>query len=262
MPHTLAFNPPVRGKGGPLLHLHLREPLLELEKKLSSGKIAGPETPYRKSRDVENLLDDITFGIRAPSIDPALVVSLGLNQGKGTPFELSRGHIHRTSEAMRPDVLLGHSSAEDSGQKVQVAVVDELSVLAVALLRELGRDSYLSTIRSADGSAVSGIAILSGGKLDSFIIYGNHPTVSELTVFEDKEALDVLRLLRANNGLRKLFDEIKDRPHPSSMDEERFRFLMGEFAQGALSAHHLVRLVEEVFLAFADRFPGLLSSKN
>lgn len=262
MPHTFAFNPPVRGRGGPLLHLRTKEPLLDLEKSLEARRLAGPESPYRKSREVENLLDDITFGIRSPSMDPALMVSLGLNAGRGTSFELSRGHIHNTDAAMRPDILLGHSSAEGPPHTVKVAVVDELSVLAVTLLRELGKTSYLSTIRTDAGSTVSGIAILSDGKMDSFIIYGNHPPVSELTVFEDKEALDVLRLLRAHNGLRKLFDEVKDSSVLSGSDEARYRFLIGEFAKGALSAHHLVRVVEEIFVAFTERFPALIGDKG
>ncbi|MEW6722274.1 MAG: hypothetical protein AB1324_03365 [Candidatus Micrarchaeota archaeon] len=259
MPHTLQFHPPVRGKGGPLLRLRVKEPLEELGRELSSKIIEGPETPYRKSRDVENLLDSVTFGFR--QADPLLMLSLGLDSGvKGAPFELARGHIHSASEPMRPDVLLGHSSAE-GGATVRIAIMEELSVLAATMLRELGKDCYLSVIHSADGANLSGIALISDGTIESFVIRGNHPTVSGLTIFDDREALNVLLLLRAHNGLRKLFLEVKDKSGLSSSDMERYKRLMADFAVGAESAHHLVRIVEEVYVAFSSRFPDALSQK-
>lgn len=259
MPHTIAFNPPVRGKGGPLLRLHLKEPLHELGRTLSSRRMEGPDTPYRRNRDLDNLLDDITFGIRPK--DPVLIVSLGIEAGaRGTAFEYSRAHVHRSGEAMRPDVLLGHSAAEGEG-KVTIAIMEELSILAATMLRELGKDCYLSVIRSADGTNASGIALIADGRLDSFTIRGNHPAVSSLTIFDDAEALDVLRLLRAHNGLRLLYDEVKDQSRLASADMERYQRLMADFAVGAGSAHHLVRLVEDVYVAFASRFPDTLPNK-
>lgn len=260
MAHTYAFNPPVRCRGGPVLALRLGDPMLE--KTLSGRILQGAQAPYRRSRDVENLLDDITFRVKpATRTDALLMVSLGLSAGRKTKFEFSHGHTHRTGELMSPDVLLSHSGAE-GGRTVQIAVMEELRVLAVALLRELGYSSYLSVIRAADGTAVSGLVVISDDSAQSFVINGNHPALSELTVFEDSEALDILRLLRARNGLRLLFDEIKDGSRISSAEEARYRHLISEFAVSAQSAHHLVTLVEEVFVAFAERFPELLAPKR
>jgi hypothetical protein len=261
MPHTYTFDPPVRCKGGPALTIRFKDPLLE--KTLASKMVQGHETPYRKSRDVENLLDDISFGVKPARLnDGILMVSLGLSQGLGTKFEFSRSHTHSTTEPMYPDVLLAHSTAEDSGRIVKVSVMDELNILAVALLRELGQPSYLSAIHAADGSCISGLVVISGESIQSFIISGSHPSVSKLTIYEDNEVVDVLRLLRAHNGLRLLFYEIKDSSRISSFDQERFNRLMSEFAVGAESAHHLVNVVEGVFLAFVKRFPELIGTKE
>jgi hypothetical protein len=238
----------------------MKEPLHELGRTLLSRRMDAPDTPYRGNHDIDNLLDNITFGVRPK--DPVLVVSLGLDAGaRGTAFEFCQTHVHRSGEMMRPDALLGHSSAEGGGN-VKIAIMEELSILAATMLRELGKDCYLSVIRSADGANLSGIALISEGRLDSFTIRGNHPPVSSLTIFEDAEALNVLRLLRAHNGLRLLYDEVKDKSRLASADLERYKGLMADFAIGAGSAHHLVRLVEDVYLAFASRFPDVMPDKN
>jgi hypothetical protein len=261
MPHTYTFNPPVRCKGGPTLTIRFKDPLLE--GKLSSKVLHGSQTPYRKSREVENLLDDVTFRVKpATTTDTILMLSLGLTEGRGTKFEFSHGHTHSTNELMSPDVLLAHSGAEGGGRMVQIAVMEELRVLAVTLLRELGYPSYLSAIQAADGTTVSGLLVMGQDSAQSFIINGNHPTVSQLTVFDDSEVVDILRLLRARNGLRLLFNEVKDGSRISSADQERYRILISEFAAGAVSAHHLVNIVEDVFLAFAERFPELIGPKK
>lgn len=258
MPHTYTFNPPVRGnKAGPLLRIRLCEPLLD--KTLSEARMPIHSGPYRKSRDVENLLDDITFRIRPKSGDDALLmVSLGLAiPGRGTKFEPSPLHIHSSPMTMSPDVLLAHSADEDK-RIVKISAMDELSVLAVALLRELGEKSYLSSIQSAEGGSYSGLAVLDDETVKSFIISGSHPSVSKLTIFEDSEVADLLRLLRAHNGLRQLFLDLRDSNTISTIDRERYHNLILEFALGARSAHHLVRLAEEIFIAFTERFPELL----
>jgi len=260
MSHTISFNPPVRGKGGPLLRLYMKEPLHELGKALASKRMDSGDTPYRRNLDLDNLLDNITFGVRPK--DPVLVVSLGLEAGaRGTGFEYCRSHVHRSGMMMRPDVLLAHSHSE-GGANVKIAIMEELSILAATMLRELGKDCYLSVIRSADGADLSGIALISDGRLDSFTIRGNHPAVSSLTIFDDAEALNVLRLLRAHNGLRLLYDAVKDKSRLATGDLERYRELMADFAVGAGSAHHLVQLVEDVYIAFASRFPDVMPNKN
>jgi hypothetical protein len=264
MPHTYAFNPPVRGNWrGPLLKIQLKDPLLE--KTLSLGKIEGPGTPYRKSADVENLLDDLTFRRSASGQDGLLLISLALVHGVlppgSTAFDIEHGHIHNTNQPMYPDVLLGHSAREEGGRIVKIAVEDELGILAVSLLRELGYPTYLSAVETPAGTTISGFVILKDDEIRSMVIRKSHPYVSKLMIFDDGDAVNVLRLLHARNGLRRLFEEMKDRSMRSA-DEERYRFLMGEFALGAASAHHLVRPVEEIFVAFAERFPELLRPKE
>jgi hypothetical protein len=239
----------------------LKDPLLE--KTLASGVMDAHETPYRKSRDVENLLDDISFGVKRAGLnDSILMVSLGLGRGLGTKFEFSRSHTHSTTEPMHPDILLAHSTAEDGGQVVKVSVMDELNVLAVTLLRELGQSSFLSAIHAADGSCISGLAVINSEAIQSFIISGSHPSVSKLTIYQDREVTEILRLLRAHNGLRLLYDELKERSRPGSSEAERYHRLISEFAIGAESAHHLVDIIQDVFVAFASRFPELIGPKK
>lgn len=260
MSHIITFNPPVKGRGGPLLRLPLREPLHELTRELHAKHIDPSLTPYRKGPALSNLIDDITFGVRPK--EPVLVVSLGLDLGfRGSPFEYAQTHVHIIDAPMRPDELLTHSPAEGKGS-VKIAIMEELSVLAATMLRELGKDCYLSVIRSTNGSNFSGIAIFSGGQLESFIVRGSHPSVSGITIFDDAEALGVLRLLRAHNGLRLLYNEVKDKHALSSTDFDRYRSLIVDFASGAESAHHLVKLVEDVYLAFVSRFPEVAGGKN
>jgi hypothetical protein len=257
MPHAFAFDPPVRGnRRGPLLKIQLKAPLTDSS--LTSRAFPVPDTPYRKSRDVENLLDDIAFRTRPAEKDDALlIVSLGLVQGK-TRFDPSPNHVHNTDELMRPDVLIGHSSGEGAGRIVKIAVMDELCILAATLLRELGQASYLSTISTPEGSCLSGVAVLNEKNIDSFTLAGAHPSVSRLVVFDDAEVVSLLRLLKAHNCLRLLYDQTKERSHLSSAEEARYRHLIGEFGLGTQSAHHLVGIIEDVFLAFAKRFPDLL----
>ncbi len=55
---------------------------------------------------------------------------------------------------------------------------------------------------------------------------------------------------------------MKDKSRLASGDLERYKELMAGFATGAGSAHHLVRLVEDVYIAFASRFPDVMPNKN
>lgn len=266
MSHTYLFSPPVRGNWrGPQLRLPLEDPLLE--ERLASGKVEGPEHPYRRSAVVENLLDDLTFRTRPDSVQQSLhLISLGLLPGKkgmlGTSFELAPGHIHATNERMSPDVLLEHSEKEEGGKVVRVTIEDEISVLAVAMMRRLGYSTYLSAVESPAGTQISGLVVLRDNAVHSMVMSERHPYVSKLVIFEDDDTVNVLRLLSANNGLKKLFDKIRVCGKLGSGDEERFRLLMGEFASGAIPAHHLMRTVEEIFVAFASTYPDLIGSKN
>ena len=285
MPHTYAFKPPVRGKqGGPLLRLHdsLHDPLLE--KTLVSTRLNAPLTPYRKSPEVENLLDDLTFKI--PSKDLSLEQSVVLltcglllrsreaalkerdkKPPAGVVFELSPKHVHNTDDPMSPDVLIGHSARENREHVVKIAVTDELSLLAVTLLRELGYESYLSTVTTPDGVRVSGLSIIQNEvEVSNFVIHGNHPSIAELTIFEDPEVLKFLTLLRANNNVKRLISDLRvgfGTPEETRerllrlLAPERYNRAFVDFAVGSVSGHHLTTFVEDALVQLAKIFPEL-----
>src|SRR5512143_1432621 len=237
MPHTFSFAPPLRGsRGGPLLRLDIRDPALEPA--LRSSQMEPQVSPYRKSRDVENLLDQVTCGVQPRSLDDTvLLMSLGLDTsgrkaGGGTAFSLSPGHIHKTEEAMRPDVLLGHSAYENRDRLVGIARMDELSLLAVSLMRELGFSSFLSSVQTPSGASLSGLVAMHDGEMGNFIIRGTHPPVSRLVIFEDREVHCLLSLLRTHNGVKKLAAEMSAGTASPSDMYIRLQYLMADFARG------------------------------
>ncbi len=250
MPHAFTFAPPLRGsKGGPLLKFGMPDPALEPA--LRSGLMDERSSPYRKSRDVENLLDRVTCGVQPRSLDDTvLLMALGLEladraDGKGTVFSLSPGHIHKTDQAMRPDVLLEHSAMENRDSLVSIARMDELSLLAVAMMRRLGFSSFLSSVETPGGASLSGLVAIHDGEMGNFIIKGRHPPVSRLVIFEDREVHLLLSLLRAHNGVKMLAAEMAEGTVSPSEIHSRVQSLMAEFAQGIMSGHNLADLVEK-----------------
>jgi hypothetical protein len=258
MPHTYDFSPPLRGSmGGPLLRIPLPEP--SLESALSSRRVPASASPYRTNRDVENLLDRLTMGIRPRTLDDGLLfVSLGLS-GKGggdAAFRPSLTHIHVTDEPMRPDVLLSHSSNEGNGRVVSIAMMEELSLLAASLLRELGYDCYLSTIRTPHGIETSSLSVIHGGELGSFTISGSHPAVARITIFDDLEVVHLLSLLKGFNDLKRLRLDVETR-RSCDTSPERFAFLMAELGSGCMSGHHASDLLLRELERLLDDFPWL-----
>ncbi len=255
MPHTFSFNPPLRGsRGGPLLRMDLPSPALERE--LSSKRMDPSFTPYRMDNSVENLLDRLTMGIQPRTLDEGtLFLAVGLS--KETPdrdasFALNLEHVHRTDAPMTPDVLIGHSMDERKDRLVSIAALEELSVLAVALMRRMGFDSYHSTIRTPDGSYIPGLAIVEQGGVCNFIIIGMHPKVSELAIFEDPEVLQLLSLLRAHNGLKKLARERALGLVSLEQASTVLQALSAQYARGLASNHPLSRLVDKEFLSLSE----------
>ncbi len=260
MPHTFAFNPPLRGsRGGPLLRMELPSPTLE--KELSSKRMDGTDlTPYRISAEVENLLDRLTMGISPRTLDEGvLFLTVGLSNEKpaGDPsFAYSPGHVHRTESPMTPDVLLDHSALERKDRLVTISALEELSLLAVAMMRTMGFGSYHSTIKTPAGSHIPGMAILEEGQMSNFIIRGAHPQVSELVIFEDPEVLHLLSLLRAHNSMKKLARELTIGLIEPQQAAAVLQVISAEYAQGMASNHPLTRLLDRELLSISDALSG------
>ena len=260
MPHNYKFDPPARGnRGGPLLKLIIPDPRLE---QLADRRIVGKETPYATNTRVENLLDEISFGVRPSDLDQViLLLALGLAPKKaGTTFELSPTHIHATDEVMRPTVLLDHSSNETGNKVVKIASLEELGLLSVALIRELGYRGYLSTVQATNGSYLSGVAICESERVSNFVLIGNHPSIVGLTIFEDYEVTHLLELLRAHNSLRRLRTDLK-RPKPLGEVSDRYERIRKQFAEGCLSGHNFANLVYEQIMALAEMVPAHKTEK-
>ncbi len=256
MPHTFSFAPPLRGsRGGPLLRMELPSPTLEQE--LSSKRMdATGFTPYRAGLEVENLLDRLTMGISPRTLDEGvLFLAVGLSKekpGRDPGFMFSPEHVHRTEAPMTPDVLLGHSAEERKDRLVSIAALEELSLLAVSLMRSMGYGSYHSTIKTPDGSHIPGLAILKDGELCTFIIRGVHPKVSELVIFEDPEVLHLLSLLRAHKGLKKLAREMSIGLVSPEQAGAILQVLSAEYASGLSPNHPLSRLLEKELLSLGS----------
>jgi hypothetical protein len=259
MPHIFDFHPPLRAsRGGPVLRMSLPDPALE--RTLSSRRLGRDGAgPYRKSVEVENLIDRVTMGIqpRTPE-EGMLLIALGVSPKAESilRLRLAHAHVHSTSEPMRPDVLLRHSVHEGAGEVVSIAMMEELSLLAATMLRELGFDCSLATVRTAQGWDVSSLAIIHDGGLDSFTLSGAHPSVSRLTIFDDHDVSLILGLLRGYNELKRLRLHLEE----SGADDggrERFAYLLKEFGSGFLSGHHAADLLLGELTRLEDEFPGL-----
>lgn len=261
MPHTYAFDPPIRGKrGGPLLRLDYRMCDPGLERSLDAGILPARLSPYRKSLDVENLLDALTLGIEPKDLYQfILMLSCGLSspsQTGGYVFELSPNHIHSTQEGMTPSVLLEHSIAE-CGRLIRIQNLDELSILAVSLMRELGYKSYLSTVRTPENVSVSGLAILSGSEIMNLVVLGEHPSVSKLSIFPDSEVLSVLGLLKTHNRLIQLRKDIKDGV-PQEEGRYRYSLILLEFGMFSFPGHRLSDMLSAEMDQLLERYPDLI----
>jgi hypothetical protein len=262
MPHHYLFNPCTQKgrKGSPILRLNLHDP--QLERTLETTRMdSGSLAPYRVNPEVENVVDQLTLGIQPKRMDDGLLMLMaGMNKGEEGPLalRLAPQHIHQTEEQMRPPVLVEHSKAE-TGSVISITAMEELSILASAVMRKLGFSSYLSTVETVDGTKLSALTLFDEGNVVSFTIMGQHPAISSLTIFEDPEALGILSLLRAVNGVKKLHLEIKSGKARESESQERYLALVKDMAIGSASGHHLSGMVEAVLLSLIECYPGLLS---
>jgi len=255
MAHAYRFDPPLRGNcKGPTVKMRLEDPVLE--KKLQTKRMDdSPAAPYRKDNQVENLVDQMTFGVQPKTADEGiLMLTCGFALKMEKCFKMSPHHIHETSELMRPNVLLSHSKSEGKTTIIDIRLMDELSILSVSILRSLGFPSYLSTVKTPAGTYLSGAAVLSDAEVTNFLIFGQHPSVEQLVLFEDKEVLHLLSLLDAHNNLRKLLASIRGN-RLTSEQQEQYDFIRKEFAYGCLSGHHLSVIMEKFLSVFNHRFP-------
>ncbi len=272
MPHVYYFKPPLKStaKAGPLLRFRSEaalEILTDEPSRISSRVHPQSESPYASSTQIQNLLDLLTFGIRPRTFqDASVMLAIGLlpqhNYQWGTSgmrFALDPEHVHASDEPMRPSVLLEHSQRERTGS-VHIAVSDELAVLAVCLLRELGYTSYLSVVEShtmLGGYGIAGALVLDGEQVFNLVIAGSHPNAQKLIVFNDSEALTVLGLLRLRNRVQQLRLDIKSDSFDEAHHQGRFAMLMHGMAE-LLSIDHPLRPAIEMQLLKLSR---LLPSK-
>ncbi len=270
MPHTYVFNPPLRpprSSKGPVLRLgeRLQDPMLEQALK-SSRLDPGTICPYKGGNELGRLVDHAAQGaVPARPDDAMLVISLGLplmREGGAAMIRAVRSHVHQTREPMRPEILLAHSKEESGPRIITISVMEELSLLAAAMLREFGHPAYLSTLEAPDGSKLSALAVMDGAGVSSFTVHGAHPGLSALTIFEDPEVLSFLSLLRAGNEARKLLRDIDAGEARESDAQERYGAIISDLALGCASGHYLSGPVEEAISALADTYPALRPVKK
>lgn len=253
MPHIYDFSPPLRGKGGPALRLRVPDP--QLDGKLAARRLDNsPSAPYRASQDVENLLDVLTFGVCPKTAEGAiLALTAGLDRAGlpalGLEFRSEPAHIHSTEKRMSPDVLISHSGDEAGegcpDRVVSIAARDEFNLLVATLLRELGHNSFLSTVHSPLGDRHSAVAVVSGDEVFSYVISGPHPPLSQIVIFEDGEALKLLGVLRLHNEAKRLFSDVHSGAEFPEAAMRRYRMLLMEMSGYASLPHPARRIVEE-----------------
>jgi len=260
MPHHYPFNPSTqKGRiGSPVLRLNLRDP--QLERSLEASRMdSSPLAPYCVDHEIDNIVDRLSMRVRPRRVEDGLLMLIaGLNQGEKGPLgiRLAPQHIHQTEEQMRPPVLVGHSRAE-TGDAISIIAMDELCILASAIMRRLGFSSYLSTVEIGDGTKLSSLSSFDGGDAVSFTIMGRHPSISSLTIFEDQEVLGVLSLLRAANRANKLYLELKSGAVGESESQARYSALMRDLAMSSESGHHLYGMIEAVLVSLVECYPAL-----
>ena len=264
MPHIYSFDPPVKTfkRDGPLVKLGNRLPPKELEKFLIPSS-HEEQRPYRGAAETEKLLDDITFGVKPKDVEECI---LAMRVGMAFLHENRRGirtvaaapfHLHETNEKMQPEVLVEHSRDEMEPEVIHISFMDELSILHAALLRKLGHKSYLSTIVTDGETKIAGVLVVSDESAYSYSIFGRHPNINQLIVFNDKEVGKLLFMLRAYNDAKKLIRDMREGNVTESEGQDRYRNLLTDVVRGSESGHYLRRMMNDVVSQLSDVCPAL-----